>query len=62
MRRDWRLSIFFVIFTGVLCGGRTSWAQSKAGRAGDAVNLNNQGLERYKKGKVDEAIELYRRR
>ncbi len=60
MRWEWRRIIIFAIFVGVLCGARASCAQSKAGRAGDAVSLNNQGLERYKKGKVDEAIALFR--
>ena len=60
MRCGWRLIILFAIFTTVFCGARSIGAQSNAGRAGDAVSLNNQGLERYKKGKVDEAIALFR--
>src|SRR5580692_4004938 len=60
MRCEWRRIISFAVFVGLLCGVRNASAQSTAGTAGDAVSLNNQGLERYKKGKVDEAIALFR--
>ncbi|MGC2258793.1 MAG: tetratricopeptide repeat protein, partial [Candidatus Sulfotelmatobacter sp.] len=44
----------------VFGGAHAARAQSKAGGTGDAVSLNNQGLESYKKGQVDEAIALFR--
>src|SRR5271156_892556 len=56
----WRRVIFIAILTTVLCGARSIAAQGKAAGAGDAISLNNQGLESYKKGKVDEAIDLFR--
>ncbi len=60
MQFRWRRVLFAAIFTTVLCGVRPIAAQDKVAGAGDAVSLNNQGLERYKKGKVDEAIALFR--
>ena len=35
-------------------------AQSRATGSGDAVALNNRGLELYQKGKIDEAAALFR--
>src|SRR6202044_678450 len=55
-----RRIVILAIFISVLGGGGAEWGQSKGSGAGDAVKLNNQGLERYKKGKVDEAIDLFR--
>jgi Flp pilus assembly protein TadD len=59
-RLDWRRIIIPMIFASVLGAVDVARAQNKAAGSGDAVSLNNQGLERYKKGKVDEAIELFR--
>ena len=44
-RCDERRIIIVMIFVSVLLGARAERAQSKAGSAGDAVKLNNQGLE-----------------
>src|SRR5271156_2534638 len=59
-RLDWRRNVILMFFASVLGGAEVARAQSKSAGAGDAVSLNNQGLERYKKGRVDEAIELFR--
>lgn len=48
-RRDRPRIITFAIFMSVFGGAHAARAQSKAGGTGDAVSLNNQGLESYKK-------------
>jgi tetratricopeptide (TPR) repeat protein len=55
-----RRIVFLAAATIFLGAARDICAQSPAAGSGDAVALNNRGLELYQKGKIDGAAALFR--
>src|SRR5579864_7659228 len=60
MRRARGQIVILAAATFLLGASGNICAQSRATGSGDAVALNNRGLELYQKGKIDEAAALFR--